>query len=151
MSIRPIMGEALTVRSIIIRSGRMLLLQRSTLNRYNAGKWEFPGGKLEFGLNLDAELRREVSEETGYELGKLRYLGYRAAKEALRGGRRASADLSIMVAAYIKKGSFQISSEHADYQWCTLTEAKSLSLTPRTLDALTKYGSLLKREYKLQI
>lgn len=55
---------------VIIRDphGRVLLLQRSQSSNGNAGKWEFPGGKVEAGEAFDAALLREVREETGLEI-----------------------------------------------------------------------------------
>ena len=57
-------AEATVVAAIIHREGRLLLTQRPE-DVHLAGKWEFPGGKVEPEETLEAALRREVSEEIG--------------------------------------------------------------------------------------
>ena len=42
---------------------------------YWAGKWIFPGGKLEMGETLEAAARREVLEETGCQFETISQVG----------------------------------------------------------------------------
>lgn len=48
--------------------GRFLLTSRPPGKVY-AGYWEFPGGKLERGENVEQALRRELQEEIGITIG----------------------------------------------------------------------------------
>jgi mutator protein MutT len=52
------------VAAIIERNGQVLICQRKAGQRF-AGKWEFPGGKVEPGEDLESALARELSEELG--------------------------------------------------------------------------------------
>ncbi len=47
---------------VMARAGSVLVCQRAA-GGHHPGKWEFPGGKLEPGENLEAGLRRELNEE----------------------------------------------------------------------------------------
>ncbi|MGA9365038.1 MAG: (deoxy)nucleoside triphosphate pyrophosphohydrolase [Bacteroidota bacterium] len=47
---------------IVERDGHILVCQRKRGSRYEL-KWEFPGGKVENGENLEISLKRELSEE----------------------------------------------------------------------------------------
>jgi 8-oxo-dGTP diphosphatase len=54
------------VAGVAVRRGRVLVCRRSAARRH-AGKWEFPGGKLEPGETAAVALRRELREELGVE------------------------------------------------------------------------------------
>jgi 8-oxo-dGTP diphosphatase len=51
--------------------GRVLLQQRAA-GRTMAGRWEFPGGKVESGERPEAALVRELREELGIEVDPAR-------------------------------------------------------------------------------
>jgi 8-oxo-dGTP diphosphatase len=54
------------VGALIERAGRILIGQRAP-EQAHAGKWEFPGGKVESGETLEDALRRELAEELAIE------------------------------------------------------------------------------------
>src|SRR5689334_21244791 len=66
MDRRPFVGVA----AIIVRQGAVLLGKR--VSGHGAGRWQFPGGHLEFGESVEDCARREVLEETGLSLANLR-------------------------------------------------------------------------------
>ena len=47
--------------------GEIFICQR-TGGQHQAGKWEFPGGKVESGESLPGALNRELNEEIGIEV-----------------------------------------------------------------------------------
>lgn len=49
--------------AVVVRGGRLLLVRRS--HRPDAGRWGFPGGKIEPGEAVLAAALRELDEETG--------------------------------------------------------------------------------------
>lgn len=51
------------VIGVVVRDGQVLLVRRS--NPPDAGKWGFPGRKIEGGETTHAAAAREVEEETG--------------------------------------------------------------------------------------
>ena len=48
--------------------GRVFLARRGREARNESGKWEFPGGGVEFGEALEHALAREVMEEYGIQI-----------------------------------------------------------------------------------
>src|SRR5680860_1804161 len=54
----------MVVGAAILRNGTVLAARRTTPPEA-AGRWEFPGGKVEPGESPEAALVREVSEELG--------------------------------------------------------------------------------------
>lgn len=53
---------------IINDKGNLFLSQRGEKAQNERGKWEFPGGALEFGENFEATMIREMREEFGFEI-----------------------------------------------------------------------------------
>lgn len=63
---RPVVDVAVGI--LIDSAGRFLLTSRPEGKVY-AGYWEFPGGKLEAGEDVEQALRRELREEIGVTIG----------------------------------------------------------------------------------
>lgn len=59
------------VNLFLVRDGKLLLGQRK--NCFGEGDWGLPGGHLEFGENMQEGVRRELREETGLEIGAMRF------------------------------------------------------------------------------
>ncbi len=59
-------GMKQVTAAVIERDGKVLIAQRRAGDAL-AGKWEFPGGKLEAGETPEACLRRELREEFGVD------------------------------------------------------------------------------------
>ncbi|MBI4406383.1 NUDIX domain-containing protein [Candidatus Micrarchaeota archaeon] len=59
----PLVGGAL------FKNDKLLVVRRSGDKKHFAGKWEIPGGKVEFGEDPVETLKREFREETGLDIG----------------------------------------------------------------------------------
>ncbi|CAA7602358.1 NUDIX hydrolase domain protein [Acididesulfobacillus acetoxydans] len=60
--------------AIIVRDGRVLITQRAPGENL-AGKWEFPGGKIEAGETPEECLKREIKEELNVDIEVLSFFG----------------------------------------------------------------------------
>lgn len=62
-----------SVGAFIVNDKReILLLKRSQNAKNEKGKWEAPGGAVEFGETLEQAVRREMKEELGIEIDILK-------------------------------------------------------------------------------
>ena len=68
------MSPVAVVGGIIERSGLILLAERPP-HKSHAGKWEFPGGKIEAGETAGAALERELQEELHLDVRIEKFLG----------------------------------------------------------------------------
>ena len=63
------------IGAVIINSdGKYLLAKRGLKAKNERGKWEFPGGSVEFGDTMAATIKREIKEELGVEIELLEHL-----------------------------------------------------------------------------
>lgn len=56
------------VGAAIINNEKLLITLRAKGAKNEAGKWEIPGGSVEFGETLEKALKREIKEELGIEI-----------------------------------------------------------------------------------
>lgn len=62
------MKQRLSVRAIIYHEGKILLLRRATGRETILGKYELPGGKIEYGEQPEDALRRCLHDDVGVHL-----------------------------------------------------------------------------------
>ena len=60
------------VAAVIVKDGTILATQRG-YGEFK-GKWEFPGGKVEKGENLEQAVIREIKEETNADINVIEYI-----------------------------------------------------------------------------
>ena len=116
----------LTVRGVVRKEDKILILRRHPKSRNNPHKWELPGGKVDSGEFFDVALVREFKEETNLDV-KIESLFEVVQDEFI--SRRTNQPIStvqLMMNLEIIDGEVQISSEHDDYKWVSKEELKEL-------------------------
>lgn len=112
------------------KDGKYLLLRRSPEKYPEASRqWDIVGGRIDPGMSLMENLRREVMEETGLEiLGEPKLV---SAQDINPDSKR-----HIVRLTYIGKanGKPKLSDEHTEYNWFTLNELRK----PENLDKYFK-------------
>ena len=71
----PRLGRLLLAAAILVHDDCVLLVQRSTTERFMPGVWGVPCGKVEPGEEPEEAAVRELREETGLEGTVVRYVG----------------------------------------------------------------------------
>lgn len=109
---------------VVIRdkNNNCLVLRRSAKSRGNPGKWDFPGGKVDFGEQFDQTLFREVKEETGLSIRIKGVLGTTQSESP------KAKFVYVIMEAELKSGRVQLSSEHEEFQWVKISELPEIDL-----------------------
>lgn len=106
------------VVAVIRKEGRYLLQKRAPRGLL-ADLWEFPGGKIEAGETPQAALKREVLEETGGEVGRIRFLTT---------VRHAYTQFQVTLHVYACEMKSPLSSPGKAYRWVTLESIRRYPL-----------------------
>lgn len=56
------------IKGLCVKDGKILLVRESA---GRSGKWEMPGGGLDFGEDIQESLKREINEEMGLKINKM--------------------------------------------------------------------------------
>jgi A/G-specific adenine glycosylase len=91
----------------ILRQGDRVFIQQRMPDDVWGGLWEFPGGRLEEGEMPEQAARREIAEETGWQVGRLsfyrtvthHYTRYRVTLHSFVGVVATDADAPVLTAA----------------------------------------------------
>jgi 8-oxo-dGTP diphosphatase len=116
----------LVTAAIIIKEDKILIAQRSKEDKLSL-KWEFPGGKLEYGETPQACLKREIMEELNLNIEVLGFMGsciydYGARKIEL-----------MAYKAQIISGDLKLNVHH-DAKWIRVNELKDYDLAPADVE-----------------
>jgi 8-oxo-dGTP diphosphatase len=128
--IRVIVGAA------IIADGRVLACERSEPPEV-AGRWEFPGGKVEPGESDEEALIRECDEELAVTVT----IGQRIGDDIMLGHGRA---VLRVYAAAIVEGTPQLI-EHAELRWLAADELNSVPWLPADAPIVAALPEILAR------
>ncbi len=130
---RPI--RRIIVGAAIVQNGRVLACARADRPE-SAGRWEFPGGKVEDGEEEPDALIRECEEE----------LGVRVAVGDRVGGDVPLADGSALLRVYVAgltNGHVPRPLEHAELRWLAADELDSVHWLPADAPIVTALRPLL--------
>lgn len=128
------------VRGVIIRNGKFLLIQRSKDDSWSPGMWEFPGGKIDFGQDINDALKREVKEETGLDISVKEPLFFWDQDiEVEKYKDKVLVNLYFVCEAPLN-GKVTLSEEHDDSMWLDFHALKQLknSLASHTLEVIER-------------
>ncbi len=134
-------------RFLMTRRGHLRTTPGGPGVRNEPGLWDFPGGGIEFGEDLETAVCREVAEELGLRLDSVRHLGH--LEHVLRdaAGRAQEHWISHTHLAYIEPDSPIPSVPEAErtklveLRYFTTTQIRDLPVTqlmPRNLSLLTQ-------------
>lgn len=126
-------------RSIIIENDRMLVLRRSLQDRRHPGLWEFPGGKIDAGEDVDTGLKREIFEETGLHIEPDLGLSHVESELITSGRYEGKIYVALFRIARRLSGEVTLSDEHEESSWDTFGEIINRDLSPESRKAVVAF------------
>jgi len=111
----------ITVKAVVVKDDKVLILERSDSDQIAPSKFDLPGGRVEGGETFEEALHREIMEEVGIEVEigpvvhHLDWIKKREGKIIFCKGLR-------FLAAY-KNGEQRVSFEHEKLHWLNIDEA----------------------------
>jgi ADP-ribose pyrophosphatase YjhB (NUDIX family) len=124
------------VGAIILRRDRILMAQRG--KEPLKGWWSLPGGALETGETLRDAVRREVREETGFEI---RPLGVFEIFERIIRDAAGTPEYHYVLIDYMCRiigGAARAGDDVCRIEWVPRGELPSLQITEGTLDVIER-------------
>ena len=132
-----------------------MIVKRSPKKNAFPGRWTVPGGGLEVDdyislpkttsdawyFSVTESLRREIKEEVGIEVGKIKYL--------LDLTFVRPDGIPVVVLSYFcdwKRGEVKLNEENVDYKWVTSEEAKNYDLISGIRGEIEMVDKILKGE-----
>ncbi len=114
------MKQVHVAAAVIIREGKILCVQRGENKlEYISKKWEFPGGKVELGEELNTTIKREILEELKLQI---------SVREFLIQVNHEYPDFKLKMDTFvceIESGE-PVLTEHLDYKWLSKNDLLQL-------------------------
>jgi len=146
--------------AIIHKDGKYLIVKRSPNKKVFPSRWTVPGGGLEvtdyintpkttpdaWYFGIEDSLKREIKEEVGLEVEKLKYL---LDLVFIR-----SDNAPVVTLSYYcdwKSGEVKLNEENVNYKWVTYEEAKNYDLIEGILKEIELVDKILKGENPNQV
>jgi len=129
--------QRITTKAIIHKEGKVLLVEDHN------GKWEMPGGKIDFNESPNDTIQRELREELGFTNVMVENVvnvwSFSVTKDEV--------EYQFVVIVYsVKTDETEVvkSDEHKEYKWIPFSEVDSLNIREGYKESINKYLARLK-------
>lgn len=124
------MKQKVAVRAIIQDDNKILLLRRATGRETILGKYELPGGKIDYGEQPEDALRRHLMQSTG--LIATNFHLYDVVTYIDRDDRDTQYTLLLYTAGISNTAAIQVNERYSRYRWCDSNELPQEEMTEST-------------------
>lgn len=129
----------LAVLAVLIRGEKVLLVQRA--NPPDAGRWGFPGGKVERGETLQAAAERELLEETGVQARAGDVIGAVDVLDRAGDGRLLRHFVLVALRCHWRSGEPVAADDALDARWIALKEMENTLPLSRDVARLARQAA----------
>lgn len=125
----------LTVKAIIRKDGKILVLKRSATDDHKPGVWETPGGGIDRIESPQEAIAREVLEETGLTVEVREPFNVFTFKKD-----NGEFKVGITFLCEYRSGEVALSHEHSEYRFIEPQEFAQLESIPSLYEEIAKYA-----------
>lgn len=132
--------QQISIKGLLCRDGKVLFLKSLT------GRWELPGGRMDFGETAEEAFKREMGEELGF---KEVLLGDFVNVWTLTDMREGINHHFIVLDFVISTSETDIKlrpEEHTEYKWVDFDEANKLNMREGHKETIKKFFKNEKKE-----
>lgn len=142
MTINKRIVQKVVLGGVVVRDGKVLILQRHKDERIYPNMWELPSGKREELESSEAALLREVREESGLEVDIVAPISTFEYKVEDANEIRDYTQINFLVRPVDAK-EVVLSGEHQAFAWVTPVELARYNLTEATKGVIKKAFGIL--------
>ncbi|PID82933.1 MAG: NUDIX domain-containing protein [Clostridiales bacterium] len=112
----------ITVKGILLKKDKILILKRSIRNKKVEGLWELPGGGVDYNENPNHAIIREIKEEVGIDAKSV------TPKYIFHIKKDKGKILGITYLITFDNSNITLSKEHLEYKWVNKDELNNYKL-----------------------
>ncbi|MCK4891096.1 MAG: NUDIX hydrolase [Candidatus Pacebacteria bacterium] len=124
--------QQISIKGLLCRDNKVLLLKTPKRKK----RWELPGGRMNFGENVEQVLKREIKEEIGFndiKIGNLVNTWSFISKEI-------NCHFIVFVFEFFTdKSKIKLSVEHVAYKWISVSDFEGIDISEGHKETLRKY------------
>ena len=129
--------QQVSIKGFLCRNDKVLFLKTPTQ------RWELPGGRVNYGENIDDTFHREIKEEVGFENVRMGDLinTWSFVNEEIN-HHFIIFDFEI----FTDEDIIRLSDEHTEYKWIGVDEFEKMDMREGHKESLRKYFNNIKNE-----
>ena len=130
--------QQISIKGILYRNNKILFLKTTRM-----GRWELPGGRMDFGENVEQAFQREIKEELDFEKVELGRLINNWSFTSVRN----KIDHHFIIfdfEIFTNESKIKLSNEHIEYKWVGIDDFEKMDMREGHKESLRKYFILLR-------
>ena len=144
--------KIIVVNRVIIlnpKKKKFLIMQRSKSDSWMPLRWEFPGGKLNKGQDINNATEREALEETGLLVFPIDRVVYFESYIVPEGKHKGETFICLIGLSKTLTENVKLSAEHDDFRWVDIAEALEMDLVEESKKAIISLNELIEKQFSL--
>lgn len=125
--------QQVSIKGLLCRDNKILVLKTA-----RSGRWELPGGRMDFGETAEQTFKREMREELGFKKVKLgKFINIWMFTNVREGINHHFIILDFVIST--DETEIKLSAEHIEYKWVGIGETGKLKMRSGHKESIRKF------------